>query len=119
VRLSRRIGPVASGGRLAAAREKHGPGSTAYADVLYEQAVGLLGRGKRADAEPILRECLAIRRKAQPGSWAMCYTQSVLGDSLVGQQKYAEAEPLLVAGYEGLKAREEQIPRFYVRHHLA
>jgi hypothetical protein len=28
----------------------------------------------------------------------------------LGQKKYADAEPLLLAGYEGLKAREKTIP---------
>ena len=37
-------------------------------------------------------------------------TKSKLGGSLLGQNKYAEAEPLLLAGYEGLKQREETIP---------
>jgi hypothetical protein len=35
----------------------------------------------------------------------------MLGGSLLGQKKYAEAEPLLFAGYEGMKARANSIPR--------
>ena len=35
---------------------------------------------------------------------------SLLGEALRGQCRYAEAEPLLVAGYEGLEAREATIP---------
>ena len=34
---------------------------------------------------------------------------SLLGGSLLGQGRYAEAEPLVVAGYEGMKAREPRI----------
>jgi hypothetical protein len=30
--------------------------------------------------------------------------------SLLGQKQYAEAEPLLLAGYEGMKQRQQQIP---------
>ena len=30
--------------------------------------------------------------------------------SLLGQKKYAEAEPLLLAGYEGMKQRDDKIP---------
>ena len=63
-----------------------------------------------AEAEPLLRECLAIREKAQPDFWATFNTQSSLGGALLGQQKYAEAEPLLLKGYEGMKAREKTIP---------
>ena len=62
-------------------------------------------------AEPLLRECLAIRTKTQPDVWSTFSTQSLLGGSLLGQGKFAEAEPLVVSGYEGLKAREARIPR--------
>jgi serine/threonine protein kinase len=63
-----------------------------------------------ADAEPILRECLAIREKRQPGLWSTFNTKSMLGGALLGQKKYAEAEPPLIAGYEGMKQREATIP---------
>jgi hypothetical protein len=43
----------------------------------------------------------------------------MLGDALLGQGKHADAEPILVAGYEGMKARERQIPRLLARHHVA
>ena len=33
----------------------------------------------------------------------------MLGGSLLSQNKYAEAEPLILAGHEGLKAREAKI----------
>ena len=29
---------------------------------------------------------------------------------MLGQKKFAEAEPLILAGYEGMKAREAKIP---------
>ena len=35
---------------------------------------------------------------------------SQLGGSLLGQGRYAEAEPLIMAGYEGMKAREARLP---------
>jgi hypothetical protein len=34
-------------------------------------------------------------------------------------QRYAEAEPLLIHGYEGLKARERQIPPLFARHRVS
>jgi hypothetical protein len=34
----------------------------------------------------------------------------MLGGALLGQKKYADAEPLLLAGYEGMKQREQTIP---------
>jgi tetratricopeptide (TPR) repeat protein/predicted Ser/Thr protein kinase len=63
----------------------------------------LLKQNKHAEAEPIARECLAIRAKKMPGHWAHYNTMSMLGASLAGQGKYAEAEPLLVEGYEKMK----------------
>src|SRR5205085_3919931 len=65
---------------------------------------------KWAEAEPLLRECLAIRVQTQPDVWSTFNTQSMLGGALLGQKKYAEAEPLLLAGYEGMKQREKTIP---------
>jgi serine/threonine protein kinase len=61
--------------------------------------------GQHAKAEPVLRECLAIREKSQPDDWTTFAARSQLGGSLLGQKKYAEAEPLILAGYEGMKAR--------------
>jgi serine/threonine protein kinase len=63
-----------------------------------------------AGAEPVLRECLAIREKAEPDAWTTFDTQSLLGRALLGQGRHAEAEPLLRRGYEGMKSREKAIP---------
>src|SRR5262249_44491399 len=71
----------------------------------------LLQQKKWAEAEPVLRECLAIRQRQIPDSWLTFNTQSLLGGALLGQKKYAEAEPLLVKGYEGMKTREKTIPK--------
>jgi serine/threonine protein kinase/tetratricopeptide (TPR) repeat protein len=62
-----------------------------------------------AKAEPLLRDNLAIRQRKSPNDWRTFETQSLLGDSLLGQKKWTEAEPLLLAGYEGMKAREARI----------
>ena len=70
----------------------------------------LLEQKKPADAEAILRECLAIRLKIEAGTWTTFDTKSLLGASLLGQTKYPEAEPLLLSGCEGLKARAQAIP---------
>ena len=61
-------------------------------------------------AEPLLRECLAIREKKEPDDWKTFNTKSMLGGALLGQKKYEEAEPLLLKGYEGIKQREKTIP---------
>jgi hypothetical protein len=80
------------------------------ASQLAQVGLDLLGAKWFAAAEPLLRECLAIREKAQPDAWTTFNTQSMLGGALLGQKKYADAEPLLVKGYEGMKAREKTIP---------
>jgi hypothetical protein len=63
-----------------------------------------------ADAEPILRESLAIRAKQEPDSWTTFNTRSMLGGAFLGQKKHADAEPLLLKGYDGMKERESSIP---------
>jgi hypothetical protein len=65
---------------------------------------------RRPEAEPLLRQALAIRQKNLPDDWATFDTQSLLGGILVDRKDYAEAEPLLVSGYEGLEARAAKIP---------
>jgi hypothetical protein len=69
----------------------------------------LTSRHNLAEAEPLLREALAIRAKAAPDDWARSEAMSLLGGSLIGQGRYAEAEPLVVEAYEGMKAREALI----------
>jgi serine/threonine protein kinase/tetratricopeptide (TPR) repeat protein len=70
----------------------------------------LLCQNKYAEAEPILRECLAVRAKALPNDWRTFNTKSMLGAALLGQKKYDESEHLLVEGYDGMAQREEDIP---------
>src|SRR5262249_61088218 len=63
-----------------------------------------------ADAEVMLRECLALRDKEEPDGWRRFQTMSHLGSALAGQRKNAEAERIVVDGFEGLLARERQLP---------
>jgi hypothetical protein len=78
--------------------------------LLAQIGSGLLEQKKWTEAEPFLRESLAIREKQDPDDWRTFNTKSLLGGALLGQKKYADAEPLLVAGYEGVKQREKTIP---------
>ena len=86
--------------------------NTPYRDhgLLAEHTLALLEQGKFAAAEPLARECLALREIMIPDDWRTFNARSMLGGSLLGQKKYAEAEPLLLSGYEGLKQREDKIP---------
>jgi tetratricopeptide (TPR) repeat protein len=77
----------------------------------------LLVQSRWSEAEPILRECMAIGEKATPDDWVRFKATSLLGGSLLGQGRFADAEPLIVQGYEGMKSREARIPGVE-RHHL-
>jgi tetratricopeptide (TPR) repeat protein len=95
---------------LADARKTFPKDSSQLAGTLAQSGDTLLQVHAYADAEPLLRECLALREKTEPDAWTTFNAQSMLGRALLGQEKYAEAEPLVVAGYEGLKAHEAGIP---------
>ncbi|MBX9579694.1 MAG: hypothetical protein K2X87_05235 [Gemmataceae bacterium] len=92
------------------ARKRWPQNSPQLAGELARFGLSLLQADAFAEAEPLLRDCLAIREKTQPGVWTTFNTRSLFGGALVGQKKYAEAGPLLVTGYEGMKQREKSIP---------
>jgi tetratricopeptide (TPR) repeat protein len=94
---------------LDAAKAKYGTESIEYTGVRGLEGLGsnLLLQKKYAEAEPILRESLAIQQRKEPEVWGTFRTQSLLGGALLGQQKYAEAEPHLVQGYQGMKKQEK------------
>jgi tetratricopeptide (TPR) repeat protein len=96
---------------LADARKSLPKDSPQLAGTLAQYGSVLLQAKAFADAEPTLRECLAIREKTEPDAWTTFNTRSLLGGALLGQRKYAEAEPMLRQGYEGMKAREKTIPQ--------
>jgi tetratricopeptide (TPR) repeat protein/predicted Ser/Thr protein kinase len=91
-------------------KAKSGADSAPYAERLAVLGRNLLLQQKAADAEPVLRACLAVREKREPDAWTTFHTQSLLGGALLGQKKYSYAEPLLLKGYEGMKQREAKIP---------
>lgn len=96
--------------QLSTARQALPMDSPQLAGLLAQISLVLLDQKKWTDAEPLLRECLAIRKMKEPDDWKTFNTQSLLGGALLGQKKYADAGPLLLAGYEGMKAHEDQIP---------
>jgi eukaryotic-like serine/threonine-protein kinase len=75
-------------------------------------AWNLLQQKKSAEAESLLRECLAgqVKEETEKSNIFSFNTKSMLGGSLLGLKKYAEAEPLLLEGYEGLKQSEKTMP---------
>src|SRR5207253_10877930 len=78
-------------------------------------ALDLLGKSllrsdRPAEAEQIFSECLALREKGQPDSWLTFDARTLLGAALAAQKKHAEAATPLLTGYEGMRARQAQIP---------
>jgi serine/threonine protein kinase len=96
--------------QLAEARRTLPKDSPELASLLNQIGLSLVQQKKWIEADPHLRESLAIREKKEPDDWRIFNTTSLLGGALLGQRKYAEAEPLLLKGYEGMKRREKTIP---------
>ena len=96
---------------IAKARGTLAPDSPQLAEALANFALSQLELKAFSQAEPLFRECLTIREGQEPDAWTTFSARSLLGAALAGLQKYADAEPLLLEGYEGMKAREEKIPR--------
>jgi tetratricopeptide (TPR) repeat protein len=94
---------------LEAARRKLGGDHPKTAWLMGTLGSVLLKEQKYAEAESILRECAAIRARIMPDDWGRFSAESALGGSLLGQKRYSEAESLILAGYEGMKAREAKI----------
>jgi serine/threonine protein kinase len=94
---------------IAGRRNASQPDDPELADDLSALGHALVEQAKWPEAESLLREGLAIREKATPDHWRRYEAMSLLGGALLGRAHQAEAEPLIVAGYEGMKARESRI----------
>ena len=95
---------------LVVVTKTYGKAHPKYASLLSDLGLNLLRQKKWSEAEPLLRECLAIGEKKEPNAWTTFNTMSQVGTALLGQQKYNEAAPFLLQGYQGLKQREKEIP---------
>ena len=95
---------------LGEARSSLPAGSAQLAGLLAQAGSSLMDVKAWDEAEPLLRECLAIREKAEPDDWRTFNTRSMVGAALLGQKKPAEAEPLLRSGYDGMMQRADKIP---------
>jgi tetratricopeptide (TPR) repeat protein len=102
---------------VAAVKARDGMESARYANLAGLEGLGwnLIRQKRYTDAEPILRESLAILQQKEPELWSTLRTQSRLGGALLGQQKFAEAEPHVVQGYRGMKGLEKEMTgaKFY------
>lgn len=95
---------------LAVLKERGEADSIAYAVQLESLAALLKGQKMWSEVEPLIHESLAIRQSKKPDAWTTFQAQCNLGSVLLWQKRYADAEPLIVNGYAGMKARENQIP---------
>lgn len=95
---------------LSIQRSKAQPNDSAFANTLASVSEALLAANQFAEAEPYLRESLSIQDAVDPDGWITFDTHVMLGRAFLGQKKLAEAETSLLAGYEGLRQREAQIP---------
>jgi serine/threonine protein kinase/tetratricopeptide (TPR) repeat protein len=94
---------------LARRRKAAEPDRSPMAHDLAALGANLLNQSRWSEAEPLLREALTIRELSTPDEWARYEAMTLLGDALMGQGRLAEAETLVVAGYEGMKARESRL----------
>ena len=65
--------------------------------------------GQAADAEPLLREAVAVRDAHEPDAGTTFRTRVLLGVALADRREHAEAERLLTSGYDGLLARADKL----------
>jgi tetratricopeptide (TPR) repeat protein len=72
-----------------------------------------LDQQRYVEAESLVREALNDYEKLAPDAWPRFHAQYVLGVSLTAQHRYSDAEPLVIAGYEGLRQRQQTIPASY------
>jgi tetratricopeptide (TPR) repeat protein len=94
---------------LAGIRAQMPPRSWEIADQLQACGRQLLQAKAYAAAEPLLRECAAIREELRPDDWQTYQAKIWIGQALLDEGKLEDAEPLLLAGYEGLQQRQAKI----------
>ena len=84
--------------------------SLSYANALVYLGFNQLKFEMWAEAEPVLRQCLALREKhLADDDWRVGGAQSLLGATLLKLRKFEEAEPLLISGFEIQKAKESEM----------
>jgi hypothetical protein len=98
---------------LSGLRESNGPKHPVTVNAIESLGFVMLREQKYRDAEPILRQLVAIRDEKSPQPWRPGFARNLLGASLAGQRRFAEAEPLIVGGYEQMVAQRSTIPAFF------
>jgi hypothetical protein len=95
---------------LEARRRVLGPRHSQTGETMQAWADLRIRAGRDADADPLLRECLAMQTQTAPDGYARFHVEVLLGETLLHRARYAEAEPFLFSGYAGLKQREARMP---------
>ena len=95
---------------LADARKAAPKDSPQLAVPSFSPASSLLQVKAYAEAEPILRECLAIREKTQPDLWTTFNAKVDARRRPAGPEEVRRGRAAALAGYEGMKQREATIP---------
>jgi serine/threonine protein kinase/tetratricopeptide (TPR) repeat protein len=84
--------------------------SPVLADTCFAFGQTLLVLQQGDQAEPLFRECLAIREKLEAGTWNTWNTRANLGEALLSQGQFASAEPLLVSAHEAMSQSLDKAP---------
>jgi tetratricopeptide (TPR) repeat protein len=90
--------------RKALAIERTHPSPLPIALKLNLLATILIDKGEPAEAEPLLRESIKLRRSVMPEDhWTIADDRAALGRALALQGRYADAEPLWLDAFQALK----------------
>jgi tetratricopeptide (TPR) repeat protein len=90
--------------REAADKQRHQSTPLDLAYTLTLLGMVLTDLGRPAEAEPALREALALREKHLPAhNWRTAQTRCCLGGCLAKQQKFVAAEPLFLQAYQEMR----------------
>ncbi len=74
------------------------------AGQLVSAGIGFLRMEQWGKAEPLLRECVDLRREHFPGAWNTYYAISALGEVQFRLGAKADAEALLIEGAQGIES---------------
>ncbi|MEM7453765.1 MAG: tetratricopeptide repeat protein [Planctomycetota bacterium] len=98
---------------IAIARSELEPASEELADKFAMLSLDLIKVGDVQLAEELLNECVEIRERLSPDSWSTFNAQSMLGETIMAKGDFEGAFSTLLSGYEGLQARQSEIPEGY------
>ena len=96
--------------QLTEARKALPRGSPQLAGWLAQIGLILLQQKKWVEAEPLLRECLAIREKAEPDAWTTFNTKSMLGGGAPGPEEVRRRRTAVAGRLPGDEAAREDDP---------